>query len=143
MRPPCRNGRALLAYHCTRGLSPVDHCVRCGGGAGGGGRRPADAVAGLFADGLRAGGFRTSGAGGSADALPDDVDPVGSALMMLTGGIEADEGKLNRDTDGDVEALGALGGTTIADVTGGAAADAATLLGDQLATYCVTCASKA
>ena len=85
-----------------------------GGGTGGGGSR---AAAGLFADWRRAGGFFGSDAGGSVDA-PDalfgDVDPVGSALMMLTGGIEADEGKLNRDTAGAAEALG---GSVMADGT--------------------------
>ena len=124
-------------------MSPADHC-RGAGGAGGGGNRFAEAAAGF--DGLRVGGFCTSGAGGSAAALPD-VEPVGSALMMLTGGIEADEGKLNRDVDDTADGLapGALGPAAgaIEDVAGGAAASTGTLPGDQLATYCVICASNA
>ena len=114
--------------------------MRGGEGAGGGGSRLAAAAAGLFADGLRAGGFCALGAGGSVDALFGDVEPVGSALMMLTGGIEADEGKLNRDTDGTVEALGC---DAMAAGAGDATAVVTTLPPGQLAAYCVTCASNA
>ena len=84
----------------------------------------------MLADCLRAGGFCTSGGGGSADALFGDVEPVGSALMMLTGGIDADDGKLNRDTEDVVDGLG---GSATADGTGDATTVVATYPAGQFA----------
>jgi hypothetical protein len=88
-----------------------DHCVRCAG-AGGAGSGLAGPGGGLLADCRRAAGVCPFEAGAAAEP-PGAAVSAGSAFMMLTGGTDDAEGKLNFDANGPP-------GTGIADVVAGA-----------------------
>ena len=110
MRPLCRYGRAAtrLALRTQLVLQAITACAAMAPGSvpQAVAQAAAAAVAAPTPAGWPTGGARAASA---SPAPPEQqttrrlfggVDPVGSALMMLTGGIEVDEGKLNFEATG-------------------------------------------